>query len=233
MDMNMYSEDELLPLSGIQHFAFCERQWALIHIENQWVENLYTVEGDHLHEKVDDPFFHETRGDIIIERSVPVKSYHLGLYGVCDMVEFHKLDSSFVEGMGVHLPRDDKCLWQLRPIEYKRGRPKKDDRDIVQLCAQAISLEEIYGIKISCGEFYYGQTRHRLKIILDDALKDRVKALADRMHELFKEGYTPPPKDFNRCKMCSLYDICTPELYKKRGSVRSYINKMLSDLNES
>ncbi|NLY76132.1 MAG: Dna2/Cas4 domain-containing protein, partial [Firmicutes bacterium] len=129
-----YSEDDLLLLSGIQHFAYCERQWALIHIEQQWLENVRTVEGRHLHERVHNPDLVEKRGDLLVARSLPIVSWRLGLYGMMDLVEFRQVGSD--QG-GIKLPNREG-VWLPKPVEYKRGKPKTDDRDEVQLCAQAI-----------------------------------------------------------------------------------------------
>src|SRR5690554_3378443 len=157
----MYSEDDFLMLSGIQHFAFCQRQWALIHIEKQWSENLLTIEGKQLHERVDNPYFFESRGGILTARSVPIASYTLGFYGVADMVEFFS-----VEKNGITL-NGRKGLWHPVPIEFKRGRPKKDNIDEVQICAQAMCLEEMLCYDIEYGYLFYGETRHRTKVLFN------------------------------------------------------------------
>ena len=202
----MYDEDDLLALSGIQHIAFCERQWALIHIEKQWAENVRTVEGRQLHKKVDNPYIFESRVDIVTARAVPIVSYELGLYGVADIIEF-----SSAEGPGntVALP-GKPGLWSPYPVEYKKGREKKDDRDEVQLCAQAICLEEMLDVRIDNAYLYYGETHHRVKIKLTDNLRQRVIELSQRMHWLFKQGITPGAVAKRGCKLCSLSDICLP-----------------------
>lgn len=223
----MYSDDEMLMLSGIQHIAFCERQWALIHVEQQWQDNVRTVEGHHLHERVDDPFFDESRGDIKTSRSIPVVSKSLGLRGVADVVEFHYIDNSLevetIELKGV------KGRWKPRPVEYKRGKPKPDDRDAVQLCAQAMALEEKWGIKIPEGDLFYWQIRCREKVILGDILRERTGILAGKMHRLFAEGVTPAAIKGKRCALCSLEEICQPSLTKRRRSVKNYILRMLEE----
>ena len=144
-------EEELLALSGLQHLAFCERQWALIHLEGLWAENRPTMEGRFLHERVNDPFFDESRGEVLITRSVPLVSYQLGVFGIADVVEFYPTTDTRV---GVELPTRTG-LWRPAPVEYKRGYPKPDDRDLVQLCAQAICLEEMLGIAVDMGYMYY------------------------------------------------------------------------------
>lgn len=143
----IYSEEELLSLSGIQHYAFCDRQWALIHLEKQWQENLRTVEGSILHERVHNSDYHESRGGIIYARSLPLLSYRLGLFGVADLVEFHPVEA---ETKGVNLP-GRSGFYMPYPVEYKRGKQKKDDRDVVQLCAQALCLEEMLDVSIERG----------------------------------------------------------------------------------
>lgn len=220
-------EDKFLPLSGIQHFAFCKRQWALIHIERLWSENILTIEGRHLHERVDNPFDIEKRGDLIVARSVPVVSKSLGLYGVVDVVEFHSVQKEQGE-IGITLP-GRAGHWFPRPVEYKRGRPKKDDRDIVQLCAQAICLEDMLAVPIEYGDIFYGEIRRRQRVLFDAAMRQRVANLALSMHELFEKGTTPPAESGPNCRLCSMVDVCMPKLTKKHQTVQGYIRKMLND----
>jgi CRISPR-associated exonuclease Cas4 len=212
----MYAEDDLLPLSGIQHFAFCPRQWALIHVECQWKENARTAEGRFLHERADAPELTDKRGDRVTMRSVPLVSLSLGLRGVADVVEYFASEEG---GKGVCLPKR-KGLWMPHPVEYKVGKPKPDERDIVQLCAQAICLEEMHGLSIPSGEMYYGKTRHRLDVAFDEPLRAKVETLCRRMHEVYEAGATPPPLARN-CRLCSLMDVCVPEL-SEGGPVASY-----------
>lgn len=217
-----YNDDDLLAISGIQHFAFCQRQWALIHIEKQWNENLRTIEGKQLHERVDNPDFFEARGGILTARSVPISSYVLGFYGIADIVEFHA-----VERYGIKL-NGRKGSWSPIPIEYKRGKPKKDIFDEVQLCTQAMCLEEMLNTYIEYGYIFYGETRHRVKILFSDELREQVVKLSEQMHDMYTKQYTPKadPTDKN-CKSCSLVDICLPKLGKGRINVNNYINKFL------
>lgn len=215
----IYSEDELLPLSGIQHFAFCERQWALIHVECQWEENVRTVEGRQLHERVDDPYFTETRKNIKVVRSVPIVSRVLGLYGVADVIEYQKNP-------------DEASKPEITIIEYKRGKPKPDDRDEVQLCAQAMCLEEMLNLQIDYGYFFYGEIRHRHKIEFNVTLRTRVRQLAKRMHELFEKGETPLPKKQKNCRYCSLVNLCTPTLSEKRRAVGRYLTNLIKEVEE-
>jgi len=209
-------------LSGIQHFFFCRRQWALIHIEQQWQENILTFGGRELHERVDDPFFTEARGTVLVTRSLPIISRRLGLYGVADVVEFHKSEE------GVKL-KERKGLWQPHPVEYKYGEPKIDERDMVQLCAQALCLEEMFNTSVMEGDIFYGRTRRRQRVEFDEDLRQMVMELSVEMHRLFEEGITPLPEHTRACRSCSLVDICIPHTSKKR-SVRRYLNDALREM---
>jgi len=221
--VHMYSEDELLLLSGIQHYAFCRRQWALIHVEQQWVENMLTFGGRSLHERADDPFFTESRGAMLVSRSLPLVSYQLGLYGVADVVEFHQSEQ------GITL-RGRSGLWKPNPIEYKYGEPKSDDRDIVQLCAQAICLEEMLDIDITEGDMFYGRIRRRQHVNFNNSLRSHVFELALEMHQLFEQKVTPLAERKEACKRCSLLEICLPHLNQRR-SVHHYLESTLHEIN--
>lgn len=211
-----YGPEEMLPLSGLQHFFFCRRQWALIHVERQWQENVLTAEGKILHDRVDDPYFTERRKGVIIARSVPVASPSLGLTGVCDVVEFTQSPE------GVALPGYTGTFLPV-PVEYKRGKPKQEPSDEAQLCAQAICLEEMLTVSISTGYLYYGQTRRRTAVALTETLRDQVRRAAQEMHGYFRRGYTPQVKPFRGCRACSLVDVCLPQLQHKRISASAYI----------
>lgn len=217
-----YAPDDLLPLSGIQHFLFCRRQWALIHIEQQWKENMLTAEGRIMHNRADDPFFTETRNGVITARSVPIASYRLGLSGVCDVVEFTSSPD------GVKLPNRDG-LYLPTPIEYKRGKEKRDHSDETQLCAQAICLEEMLSTNIPHGFLYYGETRHRLQIELTAELRTLVQEMADEMHNYFSRGYTPKVKTSKACRSCSLVDVCLPVLQEKVIAASKYIRQQIEN----
>jgi len=217
-----YTPDELLPLSGIQHFLFCRRQWALIHIERQWQENALTVEGKLLHKRVDDPFFNETRRGVITARSVPVASYRLGFSGTCDVVEFTE------SADGVKLP-DREGLYLPAPVEYKRGHEKRDPCDEAQLCAQAICLEEMLAVSIPAGYLYYGETRHRIYVELTVELRALVQSMADEMHAYFQRGYTPRVKTSKACRSCSLADICLPVLQENTVAASKYIKQQVEN----
>ncbi len=208
--------DDYLLLSGIQHFAFCRRQWALIHIEQVWKENVLTFGGRQMHKNADDPFFTESRGDVLISRSVPLVSHTLRVYGVADVVEYHRSDSGVVI-------QGREGLWNVIPVEYKAGRQKPDDCDEVQLCAQAICLEEIYRTRVECGYLYYGKTRRRTEVILDDELRNRVAELVAGMYTLYDAGITPPAELLPHCKNCSLIDLCMPAVSSRGRPVDRYL----------
>ncbi len=215
-----YTPEELLPLSGIQHFLFCRRQWALIHVERQWQENVLTVEGKLLHKRTDDPFFTEKRPGLITARAVPVASYHLGLTGVCDVVEFSE------SPQGVHLPGREG-LYTAAPVEYKRGAPKREPVDEAQLCAQAICLEEMLSVSIPSGFLYYGEIRHRIEVPLTSDLRKLVNDMSAEMHAYFKRGYTPRVKTSKGCRSCSLAEVCLPRLQETTIPASRYIRQQI------
>ena len=214
----MYAEEDYLMLSGIQHFAFCRRQWALIHIEQQWKENYRTTSGELMHKRAHDEASLEKRGDLLIVRGLRIASYELGFSGQCDGVEFHQSED------GITLYGYDG-KWNLVPIEYKRGQPKENNEDELQLCAQAVCLEEMFQTCIPQGYLYYGENRRRSCVTFSDELRDEVQKMSAEMHDLFKKGYTPKAKYGNRCKACSLENLCVPKL--KNTNVREYIEKTI------
>ncbi len=217
-----YSPDDLLPLSGIQHFCFCRRQWALIHIENQWRENVLTVEGRQLHRRVNDPYFTEVRKGVITARYMPVVSYRLGLTGICDVVEFIETPG------GVHI-HGRQGTWLAAPVEYKRGHKKREPVDEVQLCAQAICLEEMLSLQIPKGYLYYGETRHRVDVELTSELRTLVEDMAREMHSYLERKHTPKVKPSKACRSCSLVDICLPVLMEGALAASTYIRKHLEE----
>lgn len=217
----MYKEDDFLQLSGIQHFAFCRRQWALSYIELQWNENIRTVEGKLLHERAHDDSIVEKRGDKIISRAMPIHSRELGISGESDVVEFHKAKD------GITLAGRDG-FYQVIPIEYKRGRPKENDVDILQLVSQAMCLEEMLCCEIPVGYLYYGETRHRTAVEITAEHKQRVRDMFNEMHQYFDRKYTPKVKRTKSCNACSLSDICLPVLNKMR-SVDRYISSAIEE----
>lgn len=216
----MYSEDDLLPLSGLQHMMFCERQWGLIHIEQIWEENRLTAEGRVLHERAHQAGS-ESRPNVRTSRGLRLHSLRLGLVGQADVVEFHP------SADGVVLP-ELQGLWRPFPVEYKRGRPKRDACDEVQLCAQALCLEEMFGREISEGALYYGESRRRNRIAFGSELRARTEALAGRMHELYRAGTTPLAVYEPKCDGCSLIARCLPRLLAKPPGVARYLARALA-----
>ncbi|GHV28165.1 CRISPR-associated protein Cas4 [Synergistales bacterium] len=211
------NDDDYLQLSGIQHFTFCRRRWALIHIEEAWSDNLLTVEGRLMHEHAHNPFFTEKRGDIIITREMPIFSKTLGVSGQCDVVEF------YADKNGVDL-HGRIGLWLPRPIEYKHGSPQMNDSDRLQLCAQAMCLEEMLLCPaIDTAYLYYGETRRREAVDLTPELRETVRTMFAEMRQYYERRYTPRVKPTKACKSCSLKDICLPRM-PKSGSVREYID---------
>lgn len=217
----IYAEDDYLQLSGLQHFKFCRRQWALIHIENQWAENLRTVEGELMHAKAHDSGQREHRGDTIVTRDMRIFSPSLGISGACDVVEFHRCAD------GISLPGEDG-LWEVYPVEYKHGSPRADTANDLQLCAQAMCLEEMLCCNIPEGALYFGETRHRQKVQFTDALRQEVRDCLAEMHQYFSRGYTPKVKPTKSCNACSLKEICTPKLLRSK-TVSDYIAGHLED----
>jgi CRISPR-associated exonuclease Cas4 len=218
----LYSEDDMLMLSGIQHIAFCPRQWALIHLEQQWDDNKLTAEGKIQHEHVDDPFYRQKIGNVITLRKVSIASKTLGLYGFADIVELYASDTAT---NAIRHPQYDG-FWKPYPIEYKHGKEKSDECDKVQLTAQVICLEEQYGIHIENGALFYAKTKHREVVSINEKLRDQTRYYAKLMHEIFSRGALPKAKKESYCKNCSLIDICMPKIADK-GSVSAYLKTNL------
>lgn len=217
----MYNEEDFLQLSGIQHFAFCRRQWALAYIELQWQENVRTVEGHLLHENAHDTAMKEKRGDLIIVRAMPVHSREIGISGECDVVEFHRSkDGIPISG------REGK--YTVIPVEYKRGKPKSNDVDALQVAAQALCLEEMLCCDIPYGYIYYGEIRRREKIEFTEDLRGKVEGMFAEMHKYYGQRYTPKVKWSKSCNACSLKDICLPVL-NKNISVKSYLDNRIKE----
>lgn len=220
----MYPEEEYLMLSGIQHFAFCRRQWALIHIEQQWKDNYQTTSGQLLHKKAHEEGNFEKRGNKLTVRGLRISSAHLGVTGQCDVVEFTAAES------GITVAGYDG-VWNIIPVEYKNGVPKEEKEDELQLCAQALCLEEMFATDIDKGYLYYGKNRRRQEVIFTKPLREETKKLFCEMHQLFKKGYTPNVKRSKKCQNCSLKEICLPEIQKSR-SVSAYIRSYLEEQKE-
>jgi CRISPR-associated exonuclease Cas4 len=215
----VFNEDDLLSLSGLQHLMFCERQWGLIHIEQVWEENRLTAEGRVLHERVHQSGS-ESRPGVRIARGLRLRSLRLGLVGQADAVEFH------VREDGVSIP-ELPGHWKPFPVEYKRGKPKANACDEVQLCAQALCLEEMYGCEIAEGALFYGESRRRCPVRFDVGLRLRTEALAARMHELYGLRVTPKAVYAPKCENCSLAGRCLPRLLAKPPGVARYLERAL------
>ena len=212
--------EEYLQLAGIQHYAFCPRQWALIHLEAHWEENVLTYGGQRLHKNVNKPEFTESRGDVLVSRSVPVQSTRLRFYGIADVVEFMRDDAN-----GIELPHR-AGRWRPLPVEYKHGQSKLSSCDRVQLCAQAICLEETFGLDLYEGHIFYGRPRRREIVVLSHDLRRETQQLAEEMHECFFAGMTPSAQYMNHCERCSLVELCVPSL-SRRQTVTEYLERML------
>lgn len=214
-------EDEYLLISGIQHFVFCRRQWALIHIEQLWSENFFTVDGQIKHNRVDNGEIFESKKDIKIIRSMPIVSHELRIQGKCDVVELRPDDN------GYYFSKYNK-KFSVYPIEYKRGKPKIDESDLMQLLAQAMCLEEMLGLKIVEGACFYFETRRREPIIFSDELRNNLKSIVAEMNNYYDRKYTPRVRKSKKCRSCSLKDLCLPELEGTK-TVSQYIKERLKE----
>lgn len=228
----MYTEEELVPISALQHILFCERQCALIHVERLWEENVMTLEGRIMHEKAHSSQV-ESRGNCRMVRGLPLRSLEWGLVGVSDVVEFHRLtgDQSdqfqvFVqEGKREYGPVPGlKGYWRPFPVEYKRGKPKKGNSDVVQLCGQALCLEEMLSVDIVAGAIFYGKTQHRLDVEFDRVLREKTQDAIRRVQRMIKLKETPAPVNDKRCKDCSLRQVCLPWCTVGTNRVQSYMD---------
>jgi CRISPR-associated exonuclease Cas4 len=219
--MNPYDEDDLLALSGIQHLVFCERQWGLIHIEQVWSENRLTAEGRVLHDRPHEAGS-ESRPGLRIARGLRLRSLRLGLSGQADVVEFRAAPN------GATLPGEDG-FWQALPVEYKRGRPKQDHCDQVQLCAQALCLEEMFGSMVPEGALFYGTPRRRQDVVFSPALRTETETLAARMHELYRARVTPRAVYSPKCDKCSLLGTCMPKTLGGVRVVERYLARALGE----
>lgn len=215
-------EEDFLQLSGLQHFAFCRRQWALIHLEQQWAENLRTADGELMHARAHEAGNRERRGDLLITRGMYIHSSALGIAGQCDVVEFYRVPN------GVPLVGQEG-LWRPYPIEYKRGAPKEHNADALQLCGQALCLEEMLCCEIPLGALFYGQTRRRQEIEFTAELRAQVREMLSQMHELNRRGHTPKVKPTKSCNACSLRELCLPALMKQ-ASAASYLRDATEEL---
>ena len=216
-----YQEEDYLLLSGIQHFVFCRRQWALIHIEQQWEENVRTFEGRVMHENAHNADFHEKRNGVIMVRAMKVFSREMGISGECDVVEFQPAPE------GITLA-GQKGTYIAVPVEYKRGKPKPHNADEMQLMAQAMCLEEMLMTRIPKGYLYYGETRRRTEVLFTEELRQSVRSCFEEMHAYYSRKYTPMVKIGTYCRQCSLNNICLPELSGAQPA-DAYVSEMLKE----
>ena len=215
------SGQEPLLLSGIQHFAFCRRQWALIHVEQQWAENGRTMDGVIFHQRAHDGEQFESRGNVLIARGLRIFSHRLNLSGACDIVEFHR-DPNGITLAG----REGK--WRVYPVEYKRGEPKKNDADRLQLCGQAMCLEEMLACQIPEGSLFYGETRRRERVAFTPEIRQRMVEMLSEMRGYYERGYTPRVKRTKACNACSLKELCLPAL-DKLPTVAAYLSQRMKE----
>ncbi len=225
----MYTEEDLLPLSGLQHLAFCERRWALIHLEQQWEENLFTAEGKLLHEKAHSAEI-ESRPEVLVRRTLPLHAFRLGISGPADIVEFLPCEAA---EPGVPMPRR-KGLWKPYPVEYKRTRDKHGSAAYrVQLCAQALCLEEMLQVPVPAGAVFDGKAKRREVVIFDEPLRQEVEQYAARMHQILQSGKTPRAIYAKKCEGCSMHPICLPKAVESASASRYMHCAIDSNLRQS
>ena len=205
----MFDEDSLIPISALQHVLYCKRQYALIHLEQLWDENRFTAEGRVLHERVDDRH-KESRKDYKIEYGMSLRSLEYGLIGKADVVEFKKAGMEYLE---------------ILPVEFKRGRTKSDDWDNVQLCAQALCLEEMFSLPVEKGQFYYLQGHRRTDVLFSNELRQKTAETIDVIRKINAAGKTPAAVYASRlCDRCSIFNLCMPKATNRGGKgVSRYI----------
>ncbi len=206
-------DDDLIPLSALQHYLYCPRQCALIHVERLWAENRQTAEGRLLHERADQHQVEQRHG-VRTVTAMPLLNLELGITGVADVVEFRTTD-------------DEERAY---PVEYKRGRPKAHRADEVQLCAQALCLEAMLGKSLAEGALFYGKTRRRKIVTFDDALRRLTLRVIQATRELLAVRRTPLAEyQAKRCDPCSLIDLCQPRLLKRSTSVEGWLRLQLKE----
>lgn len=234
----MFSEDVILPLSALQHLNFCERRAALVHLECMWQDNVFTAEGTVGHERVHSLTKTEVRGDLRIARGLLIRSLQLGLSGKADVVEFHRVEvhpgekAKDSESTSVRLP-GVSGLWRPYPVEYKRGRLRSNKSFEVQVCAQGMCLEEMLNVEIQRGAIFFGETARRLEVEFDTDLRSETITTAFRLHQIMNSGTTPPAKFENKCKKCSLLDVCMPKIAGHRTKAHIYLRRMIREAMET
>ncbi|BAV58777.1 CRISPR-associated protein Cas4 [Endomicrobiia bacterium] len=208
----MYCEDDLLHIRGVQQLSYCKRRCALLFIEQQWSDNFFTAKGIVMHDKAHVEKIEHKKG-VVIERDIYLKSYELGLIGKSDVVEFHRSGNKLIPF----------------PVEYKSGKAKSDNVDKVQLCAQALCLEEMMNVTIESGAIFYGKTRNRLNVEFNKSLREETFALAQEFHSLVDSRETPKPEYSKKCYNCSFEELCLPEIFDKQKSVKKYLKKIVNN----
>lgn len=204
-------DDYFLPISALQHYAYCPRQFALIHVEQAWEENYFTADGRRLHERVDGGQPEQRKG-IRYERSVLLRSEKYFITGKMDLLEVHLGD----------IPK-------FFPVEYKRGKPKVEDWDRIQLCAQALCIEEMQNTYVSEGAIWYWETRQREPVEIHEKLRNVTIELIQSAHRVRQLGHTPnPTTNKKRCQGCSLIELCQPEIFRHDKSA-NYIKELFED----
>jgi CRISPR-associated exonuclease Cas4 len=216
-------EPEQIPISAIKQYVYCKRRFALMFIDGEWGSNYKIAEGDILHEKVNDPFFNEKRGDRHISRSVPVFSDKLNVYGIADIVEFLRDDECGVKIGG------KKGLWRANPVEYKNGKPEKSGADNFQLCTQALCLEYMFSTKIKTGDIYYGKLRRRVEVKLTDELKKKTISIIAEINGVISSKTIPPRPKGQNCSLCSLVNICVPAIFDRKSTNRARIERLVKN----
>lgn len=224
----MIADDELIMISALQHYLFCRRQCALIHVEGAWSENYLTATGRQFHERVD-RVGGETRKDVHLATALRLVSTRLGITGVADMVEFHRVENETENGVRVASKLAGRTGW-WRPflVEYKRGRPKGHRADEVQLCAQALCLEEMLTVSVPSGALFYGETRRRVDVCFDEELRRLTHVTIRNVRELISSGVTPSPEETKGCTSCSLFELCRPEEMRHGRSAAKWLDQTMT-----
>lgn len=232
----MLSEDDLLPVSALADLVFCERRAAMHHVEGVWEDNIFTVEGSFMHEKADLEGTTESRGDVRVARGLRLHSLRLGLTGKADVVEFHRMENTAAASSDMQTTRSLAValsgisgLWQPFPVEYKRGHLRHEEGFEVQVCAQALCLEEMLNVRVPSGALFYGKSARRLDITFDASLRAKTEAAAERLHALFRQGKTPTVRYEKKCEKCSLMSLCMPKVTGQRRNVEQYLADTISN----
>lgn len=227
----MFTEEEFLPISLLQHLLFCPRRAALVHIEGIWSDNIFTALGQNMHERVHTTEF-ESRKDLRVTRGLLLRSLTLGVTGKADIVEFHRLDELESNAASVDVGaikfKDVRGLWRAYPVEYKSGHLRHEVGYEVQLCAQAICLEEMLGTHVTEGSIFYGKTGRRLDLVFDSQLRSATEKACFDLHAVLKSEKTPPAKYEPKCSKCSLLDFCLPKVVSQKRSIKSYMDRVVS-----